>query len=96
MQKLNTRRTQNAKRPTGKWAYENQLLNNINIELEHCLAKLEIKAFTKRAIFNLSDKLITKDNVIRIHTHPIKEILYHLIDNSLKELESFTETKTTS
>lgn len=91
MQKLNTRRTKLLKRPTGKWAYEFQLINNLDIELQKLLTHLEVKPFTKREIMLVFKAKVTNKNIIRLHTHPTRNILYHLLNQSLSELETFTE-----
>lgn len=96
MQILNTRTKQTSKKPLGKWVYEKQLLNNLDIQLQKLLAELNAKAFTKKAIMLLYTKKVTKDNIIKIHSHPIKSILYHLLDDDLEILETYTEVKYTT
>lgn len=72
----------------GKHHWEEYLLQNQKNRLIKYLIKLEIPAHKKTQILKLFQKEITKDNIIRVHQHPIKIFLYYLLTQQIEELEN--------
>lgn len=80
------------KMPIGKDAYEKQLLISLEIELTRFLEETEKSAYEKRRALAYFRHHISKENIIKIHTHSIRRIHKHLLNNTIHELTCFTES----
>lgn len=74
----------------GKSNWENQLLENQEKRIKTFLAPLNIHHTKATYIINLFKDQVDKDNIIKLHSHPIRLFIKHLINGSIGELETFT------
>lgn len=80
---------------TGKGLYhwEDQLLVNQLNRLNKILSLYNVNPWKKREIIRLFKKLVTRDNIIAIHSHPIQEFLSHLLTGNITKLETYSSSK---
>ena len=70
--------------------YEDYLILKHKRELKLFLFENDFPTPAKNKIWRIYLRRVTRENIKGIYTHPIMEFLKHLINGTLKELETYT------
>ena len=79
----------------GENNYEKYLITQHATELSKLLYEWEIPAKQTKVIMALHKKLVTKDNIGKLYTHPIQIFLDKLLDEDLTHLYLYSSSRNT-
>lgn len=77
----------------GEHAYEDLLIRQHRKEVEKFLKGKGYAGYKIRYIMSFYDRDINRDNIIKVHTHNIKNFLTYFCSGRLTELYGFTDSK---
>jgi len=72
----------------GEYHWEDYLLGRLQKRLNKLLTQLNIDPWKKKSLLKLSKRTITRENIVKVYSHPIREILKALINREIKVLEN--------
>jgi len=78
----------------GEHHWEKHLMLNQKKRVYNFLMQLELGPWDKREINRLFDSRVNFDNIIKIHSHPVRIFIMHLLHDQLEELDNYSSIET--